>query len=198
MLEEQLALFAQKPAGHDPGGKTRLRLPAGMLGDAEFGGEGQCYRYKLFRRWAPGPIAMFGMMNCSTAEADVNDPTVAKVCQISRGLGYGGAYIGNACAYRATDRMRLLTVADPVGPRNHAAILEMVSESSLVVIAHGRLPGDLQRHAHAMCELIQGAGHRLHVLRLTPDGTPMHPLARGKAFIPVSTVPSPWIFTRPA
>jgi hypothetical protein len=135
------------------------------------------------------------MMNCSTGAADINDPTVAKVCQMARGWGFAGALIGNACAYRATNKMRLLDVADPVGPRNHAALLEMAAEAGLIVIAHGRLPGDLQVHANAMCRLLEDAGHRLHVLRLTDDGVPMHPLARGRRHIPVTTKPFPWRFS---
>lgn len=193
----QLELFAPGAAVHDPGGKSVWRLPPDTQGGAEFGGPGDCYRYKLFRRWAAGPVCLFGMMNCSEARADVNDPTVSKVCQMARGWGFGGTLVANACAYRATDRMRLLEVDDPVGPRNHAAILEMAAEAKLVVIAHGRLPGNLQRHAHEMCELLQDAGYELHVLRLTEDGVPVHPLARGKAHIPITTRPQPWRFIRP-
>jgi hypothetical protein len=100
--------------------------------------------------------------------------------------------IGNACAYRATDRMRLLEVADPVGSRNHQAILEMAAEAGMIIIAHGRLPGALQVHADDMCRLLLEAGHKLHVLRLTDDGVPVHPLARGKAFIPENIQPVAW------
>lgn len=191
----QGALFVPT-AEHDPGGKTRIRLPADIVGGAEFGGDGKCYRYKLVRRWAAGPMALFAMMNPSTADAtEANDPTVAKCCRMARRWGYGGLFVANACAYRATDRMRLLSVDDPVGPRNHAAILEMAAESSLVVIGHGRLPGALQRHANAMCQILQEADHQLHVLRLTPDGVPFHPLARGKGHIPEDILPSPWVFS---
>ena len=193
-MSDQLALFETTPApGHGPGGKARLRLAMDIAGGAEFGGERDCYRYKLVRRWAAGPMALVAMMNPSVADArDINDPTVAKCCQMVRGWGYAGLFVANACAYRATDRMRLLAVEDPVGPRNHQAILEMAAESRLIVIAHGRLPGDLQKHANTMCELLLGASHQLHVLRLTPDGVPVHPLARGKSHIPVHTPPTPW------
>jgi hypothetical protein len=97
-----------------------------------------------------------------------------------------------SAGYRTTDRMRLLDVADPVGPNNAAYILAMARESGIIVIAHGRLPGDLQKHADAMCRLLCGAGHKLHVLRLTDDGVPMHPLARGKRHIPEDVVPQLW------
>jgi hypothetical protein len=83
--------------------------------------------------------------------------------------------------------MRLLEVDDPVGPSNHNCIREMAERASMIVIAHGLLPGDLQRHADAMCRLLLVEGHRLHVLRLTKGGVPSHPL-----YIPDNTNPAPW------
>jgi hypothetical protein len=170
---------------HDPGGKTRIRIPAGWRVEAEFDGAGDCYRYTLMHRWSDGPMAAFLMMNPSTADYHCLDPTVAKTARISKRLGFGGQFIGNACSYRVTDRMRLLEVKDPVGPLNLLAIERMASLSKLIVIAHGLLPGDLQRHADAMCHRL--LGHKLHVLRLTKSGAPSHPL-----YIPESVIPQPW------
>jgi len=185
------------PTAHDPGGKTRIKIPDGWEVCASFTGEGgdpygDCYRLSLMHRWGDGPMALWEMMNPSTADCRFLDPTVAKTARISKRLGFGGQFIGNACAYRATDRMRLLTVADPVGPGNHDANLRMAAAAGVIIIAHGRLPGDLQKHADAMCRLLHDAGHKLHALRLTDDGVPMHPLARGKRHIPEDVVPQPW------
>lgn len=180
---------------HDPGGKRRLIIPADWTVTAEFGGEGDCCRYELSHRWSDGPMVLWAMMNPSTADFRCLDPTVSKTARMSRLLGFGGQFIANAGAYRATDRMRLLETADPVGPGNHAAILSMAARSNLIVIAHGRLPGTLQKIADSMCRLLLGAGHKLHVLRLTPDGIPMHPLARGKGHIPYDTKPIFWRMT---
>lgn len=180
---------------HDPGGKARWKLQPGVTGHAEFSDCGR-YRYKLARiRELSAPAVLFCLMNPSTADAIAfDDPTVAKCQRIAGRLGYGRVFVGNACGYRATDNRRLLEVEDPVGPRNREAVLEMAAESAMVVVAHGRLPGGLQPHAEAMCRLLQAAGHPLHVLRLTPDQVPMHPLARGKNFISESVKPTPWQF----
>ncbi len=193
-VREQQFCFCEISA-HDPGGKARWPMPPGWKVSAEFGGDGNCYRYNLFHSWGAGTgLAMWCLMNPSTADHRSLDPTVSKTARISRRLGYDGQFIANACAYRTTDRMRLLDVADPVGPNNAACILAMARESGIIVIAHGRLPGDLQKHADAMCRLLRDAGHshKLHVLRLTDDGVPMHPLARGKRHIPEDVVPQPW------
>src|ERR1035441_6224581 len=79
----QLSLFpmptsaAAKAKAHDPGGKVRLALKAGITGTAKFGGVNQEYRYRLTRVWDESkPLAMFVMMNPSTADPNVDDPTV--------------------------------------------------------------------------------------------------------------------------
>ena len=183
---------------HDPGGKVRIALPKYWTAEAEFGGPGDCYRYKAIYRWADGPLAMFGMTNPSVATHLQLDMTVAKCGSMAEGWGCGGFCVANACAYRSTDPNGLLTVSDPVGPRNYAAILEMAAQSALIVIAHGRLPGKLQCHADAMVSLLRSAGYELHVLKLLPDGTPSHPLARGRGFIPKETRPTLWPAKRAA
>jgi hypothetical protein len=181
---------------HDPGGKVRVRLPKHWRAAAEFGGPKNCYRYKAIYRWADGPIALFGMMNPSVASEECLDMTVAKCGGFAESWGYSGFAVANACAYRSTSPAGLLSVDDPVGPRNHAAILEMAAESTQIVIAHGRLPGQLQPHADAMVRILVRAGYFLHVLRLLDDGVPSHPLARGKGFIPKTTRPTLWVTAR--
>jgi hypothetical protein len=178
-----------RPA-HDPGGKTKIRIPADWKAETSFSPCGR-YRYKLMRRWGSAPMMMFGMMNPSTADERFNDPTVAKCCRIAQRFGFGGIYVANACAYRATDRMRLLEVDDPVGPGNYKAILEMAADSEMIVIAHGQLPGKLQIHAELMVGLLRFSGHRLYVLRIQ-NGQSIHPLARGKSYVPVDTIPVLW------
>ena len=62
---------------HDPGGKVRLTLAADVKSTAVFGGKSQEYRYRLVRTWDDAkPHAMFVMMNPSTADPLVDDPTV--------------------------------------------------------------------------------------------------------------------------
>lgn len=188
----QSALFDAPVVQHDHGCKVLIRINPAWKVDAEFGGENDCYRYKLKHVWGNGPMAMIALKNPSGAGLHVGDQTVMKTSRIFKRLGFGGQWIANTCAYRHVSPDALLKVRDPVGPRNIEAILEMASESEMVVVGHGRLPGDLQRHADAMCSALRGAGHTLHVLRLTQDGVPVHPLARGKSHIPESTAPTVW------
>ena len=154
------------------------------------------YRYSLTQRWASGDLVLWCMMNPSAADLTHTDATVAKCARLAARWGYGGQMIANACAYRATDRLRLLSVPDPCGSRNRAAWVRLANRAALIVIAHGRLPGALQIHAEAMCRSMRRQGRALHVLKLLEDGTPSHPLARGKGFISEGAVPVQWAAER--
>ena len=176
---------------HDHGCKRIMRVPAGWQVEGEIS-DCEQYRYKLSQRWADGPLALFCMMNPSGADLEVTDATVSKCARMANGWGYGGLMVANACAYRATDKNRLLEIDDPVGPRNSAAHLEMAAQAGIIVIAHGRLPKGLEHRADTMTQNLRNAGHTLHVLRLLGDGVPTHPLARGKGYVPEDTEPVSW------
>jgi hypothetical protein len=128
---------------HDPGGKVRLALPDGTVGAAVFGGKRQEYRYRLSRTWdAEKPHVLFVMMNPSTADPLVDDPTVAKCGRFARAWRYGGVYVGNTFAYRTTDQKRLMQVPDPVGPENDGHLIEMAKTFAIyagAVICFGGL-----------------------------------------------------------
>lgn len=171
---------------HDPGGKVRLNVAADVVSVARFS-DCRRYRFTLSRTWDAGlPSALFVMMNPSTADEQVNDPTVARCMGFARDWGYGRLYVGNVCAYRATDKTVLLDVDDPVGPGNIAAIIGMASEADVTVIAHGQLPKGLQMHAEAVCTALRAAGTKLSVLRLSKHGVPVHPLYLPKDLRPIS------------
>ena len=172
---------------HDPGGKVRLKFADNVVSVAQFSAD-RCYRYSLCRTWdATLPSALFVMMNPSTADEQVNDPTVAKCMRYAAAWGYGRLYVGNVCAYRATDKRALLPLADPVGAENLPAIVDMARQADVTVIAHGQLPKGLQRHAQDVCAALRRAGVNLTVLKLSKGGVPVHPL-----YLPQILTPIPW------
>ena len=78
-------------AAHDPGGKVRRGLPAGVHGWATFSKCGR-YRRALGRDdWTMTPykegIVLFCGMNPSTAEGDVDDPTIIREFGFTRNCG---------------------------------------------------------------------------------------------------------------
>lgn len=174
-------------ADHDPGGKVRPAWPADSTVTAVFS-ECQRYRYQLREVWDPGrPLVLWLLMNPSVACMDHSDPTLRKTGKFSRSWGYGGQLVGNVHAYRATDKERLLEVADPVGPKNDQAILEMAAKAERIVLAFGQPPKALRDRGREVAELLRR--HKgLSYLRLAKDGeTPVHPL-----YLPAGLRPRPY------
>jgi len=165
-------------APHDPGGKRVLSLPDGTKGGAIFRGDNDEYRVALVRQWdITLPSIMFGMMNPSEARADIDDPTIAKVCGFARRWGFGTAYISNIHAYRCTDQMRLTEVADPVGPGNDEWIMNLAIASDRVVLAYGTPKHKaLRARGPQVARMLIAAGIKPHVFKLSVDGVPYHPL----------------------
>lgn len=176
------------PQKHDPGGKVRLAIsPDVKISTAIFGGPDDRYRYRLIRTWDKAkPHAMFIMMNPSTADAKVDDRSVAKCGRFARAWGYGGIYVGNTFAYRTTDKKGLRTIADPIGPENDKHLIAMAKLAGIVIFAYGK-PGrrSLQDRGPLLAKILAGKGVKPHVLKLSGDGTPCHPLYLSKTLKPV-------------
>jgi hypothetical protein len=162
----------------DAGGSKRWPLPPGVTGRAVFSGDGE-YRYQLRREWnVTGRIAAFVGLNPSTAEGDVDDPTVRKCWRWAHAWGYGSLVMLNAFAYRATDPSMLGTVDDPFGPDNEAHLRAVAAEAQLIVAAWGNSKYvkvfGMEERLTAM--LTSGKTGVIHCLGTCRDGSPRHPL----------------------
>lgn len=61
------------------------------------------YRYRLSRHWAAtGDLMAFIMLNPSTADAEVDDPTIRRCMGFARREGCAGIEVINLYAFRAT------------------------------------------------------------------------------------------------
>jgi len=170
-------LFSEFESQHDPGGKVRRSLALGVKGAALFGGDQRQYRYVLHRTWdAQLPAIMFLMMNPSTADIEVDDPTVARCQSFARRWGGGSLYVTNTFAYRATDQRDLLSIADPVGPDNDRHILATARRVTRIIVAYGQPHRALRQRGMEVCALLRSNGYELHALKLNADGSPRHPL----------------------
>jgi len=96
------------------------------------------FRYRLSRTWdREGPVVAFVMLNPSTADAEVLDPTVRRCVGFARAWEFGSLEVVNLFAFRATDPRDLLLAAAPVGPDNDQAIVDAASAADRVVAAWG-------------------------------------------------------------
>jgi hypothetical protein len=146
------------------------------------------YRYRLSRIWLPHkPKVCFVMLNPSTANHDILDPTVTRCKKRAQKLGYGGLEVVNIFALRSTDPKELYKVSDPVGPENFASISEALSECAIAICAWGS-HGNLLNVGSIIKDCInQFFPGKSHYLKLNSDGSPAHPL-----YLPYSLQPVLW------
>ena len=172
--------MAEMQNDHDPGGRVRLRLGADTVSAAGFS---PCRRWRtwLERRWDGRPIgtgghAAFIGMNPSTADETVDDPTVQGCMARARAWGFGAAVMLNAFAYRATDKLRLLEIEDPIGPGTDADILRLGAAAGVVVAAWGQPPRALRGRGPALAAKLRAAAIQPMCFSVNADGSPKHPL----------------------
>ena len=172
-----------------------------MAGTATFSPD-RVYRYALTRTWNPEqPPILWIMCNPSTADAFQLDPTLKRVRDFSHRWGYGSFTVLNVFALRSPYPTDLTTHPAPVGPLNDEVITAELdglidacdgTETYPRVMVGWGVWGGLLSRGNAVRHMILDAGLTPHCLAQTADGSPMHPLARGKHYIPADTRPQPW------
>ena len=130
------------------------------------------YRYALWRIWdEEKPWVLFIGLNPSTADEAVNDSTLNKCIHFAASWGYGGVYMANLFAYRATDPAIMKRAEEPVGNENDAWLDRLCKEAGLVVAAWGNDGGHLGRS-----DIIRARYGDLKCLHMNASGEPAHPL----------------------
>lgn len=134
------------------------------------------YRYLLRRTWDHArPRALIVMLNPSTADASIDDPTIRSCVRLTRGAGYGSFEVVNLFAFRATNPKNLFGCADPVGPRNDWSIEAAVLRCDVVVCAWGAHPMALNRKGEAL-NIVRSRRPAAYCWGKTKNGAPKHPL----------------------
>lgn len=139
------------------------------------------YRLLLTRRWARGPSVTWIMLNPSTADGDVDDPTILRCIEFSTRWGYSGLQVVNVFAYRATDPAALMRTEQPIGPWSEFKRLfeSALLEGSLTIAAWGAYKarsGDWKEHVDSLMREHCDRGHTIFCLGETANGSPKHPL----------------------
>lgn len=158
----------------------KSREVAERMGSALIDGD---YRYWLTRTWdaAAEPMTWI-MLNPSTADAETDDPTIRRCIGFAKAWGFGSFRVVNLFALRSTDPAALRSHPDPIGPKNDEYLRDATADVSLTVAAWGNHGAFLGR-GYAVAASIP----RLHVLNMTKEGQPAHPL-----YLPKTREPMPW------
>ena len=97
------------------------------------------YRWSLTRCWAGGDgrTVCFVMLNPSTANAHVDDPTIRRCIRFARDWGYSKLVVRNLFAIRATKPRDLLVLENPTGGRSGNQSLARANGADVIVAAWG-------------------------------------------------------------
>jgi hypothetical protein len=138
------------------------------------------HRYLLTHRWTPPqdptPVAVFILLNPSTATATTDDPTVRRCVRFARREACGGLVILNLFALRSTNPRLLATHPDPVGAHNDLFLRLYTTGHDGPVIAGWGAHGRLHSRADTVTARLRAAGVELLCLGTTITGQPRHPL----------------------
>jgi hypothetical protein len=143
------------------------------------------YRYQLTRDLQPSlesdaRTLTWVMLNPSTADQHVDDPTIRRVKAFTARLGYARLYVVNLYALRATAPADLWKADDPIGPDN-----DLILRQAIFLAAYSRTPIVAAWGAHARPERVAEfmrfvretrAMSPLSCLGTTNSGAPRHPL----------------------
>jgi hypothetical protein len=134
------------------------------------------YRYLLRRTWDhTKPRALLIMLNPSTADAKLDDPTIRSCVRLLSGLHYGSMEVVNIFGWRATDPDELPKQADPIGPMNERIVAAAISRCDVVVCAWGA-NAMAARKSQYLCALIRSNKPGIYCFGMTKSGAPKHPL----------------------
>lgn len=160
-------------------------MKADKFGGAQIS-ECRQYRYRLWRRWGFGPQVLWIMLNPSTADARVDDPTIRRVAGFTKSWGCDGFTVMNLYALRATDPRKLRQHDYPGGPGNGDILLGALrGEWRHVVVAWGAAANPEKEQA--FIRLAKLAKVTLECLGTTNAGHPRHPL-----YLPKTQQLEPW------
>lgn len=140
------------------------------------------YRYHLSRWWADdGPVMGIIGLNPSTADADVDDPTIRRCIGFAQREGCVGVNVANLFAYRATSPADLARVFERVGPDNDLWLeryldVATASENGAPLVAAWGAHKIARDRAAIVTQRARDRGVTLHCLGRTLAGDPKHPL----------------------
>lgn len=151
-----------------------------MNGSANISADG-LYRYGLSREWdgtGKGHLVIV-MLNPSTADAELDDPTIRRCMAFAKREGFGGIMVGNLFAFRSPSPAAMKAAADPVGPENNFALtmlLQVARKAGTPVLCAWGAHGGFQRRDEWFKQRARQVNVDLVHLGLTNDGHPKHPL----------------------
>lgn len=149
-------------------------------------------RWTLEREWGEGPTVCWIMLNPSSADAEVDDPTIRAIIKRSKGWDFGQLVVVNIYAIRASDPKVARRWAEreelpSEAVHNRSIVADMANAADKAVASWGAAPW-----ATAWAYVVAAIIPELFCLGRTASGAPKHPLARGRHRIAPGQQLVPW------
>lgn len=140
--------------------------------------EDRRYRYRLNRRWGPGPELMLVSLHPGAAREHHDDPAARRDKAVARGFGYDAYAKLSLFAARVHSDDDLGALDDPVGADNDAHLDAAAAEHDVIVLDWGAQapPARARAVASRLWRIARDSGGAIAVLDWTPSGQPYHPL----------------------
>lgn len=151
--------------------------------------DGPSYRYVLAKKYPfpverlKGKIAWI-MLNPSTANESKLDPTLTRCFRWMAAWGFAEMVILNLFAYRSPHPAEMFRRVDPIGEGNNYHIARETADADKIVVAWGAHGAGEYAEKRVATVLDILRDKELWCLGLTANGSPIHPLARGKHRVP--------------
>lgn len=152
------------------------------------------YRFSLHRTWKENDTkrVVWLMLNPSTADAEVDDPTIRRCIGYAKDWGFDGITVVNLFPLRTpspdvlAETMRRAPEPTDILKMNISYVESECSwNSPALVMAAWGTNGALLRRNKLVIDRLTALGVSLHVLGLTEDRHPKHPLYLKKDLKPV-------------
>lgn len=138
------------------------------------------YRYLLWRLCEsdmfdynnPKSIMFIGL-NPSTADENLDDPTIRRLIDFSTRFGCCEMTMTNLFAFRATKPADMFKEADPVGKFNDFYITQVAKKADIIVACWGSFNG-IDERIKAVTAIVPA--DKLFCFGVNADGNPKHPL----------------------
>lgn len=182
----------------------RSRMPSEPIVRAADISDCGLYRWTAKRAWGAGPRILWCCFNPSRADAYRDDPTMLRMMGFSYRWGFGSMVVVNVFPYITAHPIELRRWQKNRNvqqwmAKNFGVVTREIDASDKLVAAWGNVAQrDINDFLWAISSTITGNGegsirfYDWQCIGWTKDGSPTHPLARGKHRVQDDAVLQPW------
>lgn len=134
--------------------------------------ENRTHRYVLIREWNLNqPSLMIISLNPSTADEELDCPTIKRCIGFAKRWGFGKLFVTNLFSFRTPSPKDLFNSKDPIGDKNDYWLKKLSEKADKIVLAYGNHGKFKDRH-NEILKMINNP----HCIKKSKTGMPMHPL----------------------